>query len=474
MIYPSIKSVEVLGLHDQFKFSLELNPTLNIIYGKNGKGKTTLLHILANALELDFERFASLRFREINIRNHGGNLLNIKRQAGPDGVRILVEIDGTPTTIVSSESDLSGIERSAIREYFGPKAVYLPAFRAILERFGRGDAIPRSPELATRSEYKKIVASENEHLITLRKGNSYLDFYSDRFSQSESTAFKTIQCREWFGATVPIVRYPSLIEIASQLLSEWRFARFQMIKAEEEMFSESFARVFESILSSTPAGQNANFQSLLDSLSSTIPNLQTPGSASNKVFDRISKAVVQIKPDVSVNDEQTAKKVLSLYVDLMQKRVKAQKIAFEKIRAFESSVNLFLDGKKLTILDGEAGPRHSSNVVIVPNGSTRRYPIQSLSSGERQVVSMLFSASRLAMNQGVFLVDEPELSLHIDWQRSILGELIKQAGERQIIACTHSVEVGAEHRDAVIWFDPEHTDGEHGETLPNDNYEETE
>jgi len=67
---------------------------------------------------------------------------------------------------------------------------------------------------------------------------------------------------------------------------------------------------------------------------------------------------------------------------------------------------------------------------------------------------MLFSASRLATNQGTFLVDEPELSLHVDWQRCILTELMKQAVDRQIIACTHSPEVGADHPDAVQWFEP--------------------
>lgn len=56
----AIRHVRVEGLHDQFDFNVELDPGLNIFYGKNGKGKTTLLHILANALELDFERFNHL------------------------------------------------------------------------------------------------------------------------------------------------------------------------------------------------------------------------------------------------------------------------------------------------------------------------------------------------------------------------------------------------------------------------------
>lgn len=54
----------------------------------------------------------------------------------------------------------------------------------------------------------------------------------------------------------------------------------------------------------------------------------------------------------------------------------------------------------------------------------------------------------------MFLIDEPELSLHIDWQRIILTNLEQQAANRQIIACTHSPEVGADHPDAVQIFAP--------------------
>jgi predicted ATP-dependent endonuclease of OLD family len=54
----------------------------------------------------------------------------------------------------------------------------------------------------------------------------------------------------------------------------------------------------------------------------------------------------------------------------------------------------------------------------------------------------------------VFLIDEPELSLHIDWQRIVLRELQNQSSGRQIIACTHSPEVGADHMEEIQDFEP--------------------
>ena len=49
-----IKHLVVEGLHDQYDINLTLKQGLNIIYGKNGRGKTTALHILANVLEMDW------------------------------------------------------------------------------------------------------------------------------------------------------------------------------------------------------------------------------------------------------------------------------------------------------------------------------------------------------------------------------------------------------------------------------------
>ena len=80
--------------------------------------------------------------------------------------------------------------------------------------------------------------------------------------------------------------------------------------------------------------------------------------------------------------------------------------------------------------------------------------LRALSSGERQIVTMLYSASRSPFKSGPLLIDEPELSLHVDWQRIILGEIENQHQGRQIIACTHSPEVGADHESRVQFFFP--------------------
>jgi predicted ATP-dependent endonuclease of OLD family len=86
-------------------------------------------------------------------------------------------------------------------------------------------------------------------------------------------------------------------------------------------------------------------------------------------------------------------------------------------------------------------------MIILEGGAIANLSV--LSSGERHVLTLLFSATHMSNNEGMLLIDEPELSLHVNWQRVILEELMKQAGTRQIVACTHAPEVTADHRRSM-------------------------
>lgn len=64
--------------------------------------------------------------------------------------------------------------------------------------------------------------------------------------------------------------------------------------------------------------------------------------------------------------------------------------------------------------------------------------IQNLSSGEKQIVS-LFSKLYLSKNDDYFiLIDEPELSLSVNWQKSFLVDIIESGKCCGLIATTHS------------------------------------
>ncbi|OLE96840.1 MAG: hypothetical protein AUG75_15475 [Cyanobacteria bacterium 13_1_20CM_4_61_6] len=64
--------------------------------------------------------------------------------------------------------------------------------------------------------------------------------------------------------------------------------------------------------------------------------------------------------------------------------------------------------------------------------------------------------------QKVVLIDEPEISLHIDWQSLLIPEMVAQLQDRQIITCTHSPMIGADYEDQMSELEIKPTDKKRG------------
>ncbi len=73
----------------------------------------------------------------------------------------------------------------------------------------------------------------------------------------------------------------------------------------------------------------------------------------------------------------------------------------------------------------------------------------SLSSGEKQLLRICLEA--LFAGQNPIIIDEPELSMHIDWQRRLVQSLRLLSPESQIIIATHSPEIMAELSEEHIF-----------------------
>lgn len=76
--------------------------------------------------------------------------------------------------------------------------------------------------------------------------------------------------------------------------------------------------------------------------------------------------------------------------------------------------------------------------------------IQRLSSGEKQLLILFIEALLQKRQPYIFLADEPELSLHISWQRNILPAIRKVNPNAQIIVATHSPEVASRFPSKII------------------------
>ena len=74
-----------------------------------------------------------------------------------------------------------------------------------------------------------------------------------------------------------------------------------------------------------------------------------------------------------------------------------------------------------------------------------------LSAGEKQMLS--FIAYNAFYNNSIVIIDEPELSLHVDWQRQLFPMLMSQQATNQFVIATHSPFIYSKYPDKEIQLD---------------------
>jgi len=80
-----------------------------------------------------------------------------------------------------------------------------------------------------------------------------------------------------------------------------------------------------------------------------------------------------------------------------------------------------------------------------------------LTSGQKRVFSIIEKSLEIesAEDNYVFLLlDEPEVSLHIDWQRNIIDLVMKYTDAKYILAATHSPDIIYHHLSQVVELNP--------------------
>ncbi|RYD84267.1 MAG: ATP-binding protein [Verrucomicrobiaceae bacterium] len=79
-----------------------------------------------------------------------------------------------------------------------------------------------------------------------------------------------------------------------------------------------------------------------------------------------------------------------------------------------------------------------------------------LSAGEKQMLSFL--VYNAFSSNSVIFIDEPEISLHVDWQRQLMELLMSQGTKNQFIVATHSPFIYAPYADREIIVDKDRGD----------------
>lgn len=430
MTTPIVTSVTAENLHGRYNLSQNFHEGVNIIHGKNGSGKTTLLHILANTLNGNYDRFAYLDFDNIELVLNNETNIQIKKSRKYTYVYLsgkeIAKLN--PREVIEREKERrkarddyrrrdfidAGEENEGKYKSVLP-AAYFPAFRTMIEAWASQNRYPR---------------------------------YRGRADSNERKIIMTEFARSLFGPFVPDIIYSSILDIEAELERNIETAQIQVARKDRELLSESFLNILPALNPEVSVEDDENFKpsNLLRAIKKLLDELRASPFeykpfASNTIYGQLSKTVREF-PISSETQEGVASRILNLYRKLLEDRITEQREAFMDIEKYLDSVNEFLEDKEISVSE-KYGHRSDASIVVTFTDGTESN-LRTLSSGERQIVTLLYATTKMS-KQEVVLIDEPEISLHVDWQRSLIKRMVSQLSNRQIITCTHSPVIGADY-----------------------------
>lgn len=138
------------------------------------------------------------------------------------------------------------------------------------------------------------------------------------------------------------------------------------------------------------------------------------------------------------------KNMLDPYLESIDAKLKALKNIQDLIEKITSTLNSFLVNKKIHL-----DTVHGFDIKSIHN---EKLTASMLSSGEKHLL-LLFCNSVIALDKPtIFIIDEPEISLNVKWQRRLVDSLIRitRGSQIQYIFATHSIELITKHKDKVV------------------------
>jgi predicted ATPase len=349
-------SVEGLRGLDHGKIEFRLQEGLNIITGKNGTGKTTLLKLMWYLLSGNIEqalietpfqwaKIESTKFSlEVDNRRPEARVYKIDNDGDKSELQFEYDEDGDPVWYGPEEDpdDQANAIISGLNS-----TLFFPTFRRIEGGFG----ITRRSNRVTAIRMSSAKPSSTVEAA--------LEEVSRRLSNERHTFVCSVSTSDI--ANILLQRYAELSEESNRLqssLSQWIVDRIK--------------------------------------INNTISDAQDgPNVVLQDVLQRVEKA------------------------DFERERI------FQPIEGVRSVVSDIFSSKSISFGSrlnfGDAASAVASDV---------------LSAGEKQMLS--FICYNALNNQTSIFIDEPELSLHVDWQRILFSTLENQSSSNQFIIATHS------------------------------------
>lgn len=163
-------------------------------------------------------------------------------------------------------------------------------------------------------------------------------------------------------------------------------------------------------------------------------------------FDNyINKFIKETYYTFSNNFDETYRETLNLIKELIALFEKLWSKRLGSIKDAETILTSYLSGKSVEILA-------TKRFLVKDKKTNEVIPIELLSSGEKKILA-IFSAVLLGEQDGILLIDEPELSLSIPWQERLVEDISSFGGK--IIIATQSNHIARDkHSKNIVLMIP--------------------
>ncbi|GAB2988605.1 ATP-binding protein [Amycolatopsis acidiphila] len=447
-----IRKIYVEQLFGKYTYHIEARdpkssnvaPQLMLLYGGNGSGKTTILKILWNLFSPSprndhRSNLIKTPFRRVVVTLGNGEEVQATKTEGLVG----------PLTVSvrRGEEELLEVEYPS-----RPRDVPIEVYRRIRNEYARqGVDLNDIPPRELGSYVTLDDSGNSDPYIEYLESMGYVpvllaDDRKMHLDSSESRSSKNRYIRYGDNESFEEEKEESqlAVHVETAVRRAYNWLR-QAVLAASEAGSESVEDVYLQVLSRLSNTGDSGSNTTLDELRKRIIQLEErarqftefgifPGFDSQP-YSKLLRGVNSTRADAVIS-------VLEPYVSSQDARLDQLQPLQEILRSFVVSVNQYLVDKEI---------RFTLQGGLVISGATGRLRPNQLSSGERQLLLLVCNALLARNNTGLFLVDEPELSLNAGWQRKIVGTLLDlaQGSNVQFVMATHSIEIITRHRRSL-------------------------
>ena len=431
---------DIVGLHGIRDYSVKIADNKVIIVGENGSGKTTIFKIMYYAISCDWDSLRTFDFDHVTI--HFSNRQNVSISL--DLLKRIFEIDEIDRVPYYVESR----QYSRLRNFSGLINSLIEMKRATegkkeddIDKIYTGSPIPYrfikgAIEAPAVSELYSITKKIEENFDATIL---YLPTYR-RIEEQLKNIFPSKESEEWEKAR-RLSKNRRAIELVEfgmgdveRAVKEYQerlnnFSRAQQNKLTLGYLSEIIGEQYEQV--NIESIRNLTEQQISDILKRIEQSI-----LSDEQKSEITRILSQAKDTLEASNQVREKIICHYFLKLINfdREMSDEEASLLK---FVEKCNKYLVSNSL-IYDKQSFACSIINKVSGIIDRSNEIHFQDMSSGEKQIVS-LFSHLNLIQSKKLFVfIDEPELSLSVDWQRMFLVDILDSASCIGLIATTHS------------------------------------